>query len=112
MQRAGLVAARNGDPLDAKILADGRIAYANVALNAFGASDANAYEIRDLDGTLAREVRTAGSPTDHHELEQLANGNLAVLTYRRRAGVDLSAFGGPADATVLDAEIQEQGTPA
>jgi hypothetical protein len=94
-------------PLDARVLADGRVAFANVILNSFGASDLNAYEIRDLDGALVRKVQTVGSPTDHHELEPLTNGNFAVLTYRQRAGVDLTPYNGPANATVVDAEIQE-----
>ncbi len=38
---------------------------------------------------------------------RLPNGNSLVLVYRPRDGVDLSAHGGPANATVLDAEVQE-----
>lgn len=94
-------------PLDAKLLPDGTVAFARFFGGGSGTNAAGAYEIRALDGSLIREVQTVGSPTDHHELEVLANGNVAILTYRRRDHVDLSAFGFPADASVADAEVQE-----
>ena len=65
------------------------------------------FEVRRLDGTLLRTIGTVGTPTDDHELQELPNGNYVVVSYPPRDHVDLSAHGGPSDATVVDAEIQE-----
>ncbi len=48
-----------------------------------------------------------GTPTDSHDLQMLSNGNALLVSYRPRDGVDLSPWGGPASATVIDGEIQE-----
>jgi hypothetical protein len=45
------------------------------------------------------------APTDFHDFEPIGRGFL-VLVYHPREHVDLSAYGGPADATVLDSEVQ------
>jgi Arylsulfotransferase (ASST) len=97
----------NGAPSDAKYLDDGTFAWAT------GRATPNArYAIRGLDGSLEREMKTVGTPTDGHDLQLLANGNYMLMSYRERAGtVDLSAYGGPPDGTVVDAELQEL-TPA
>src|SRR3954468_21189261 len=60
-----------------------------------------------LDGALVRRLETVGSLTDGHDMELLPNGNWLLMTYPPRDHVDLSAWGGPSDATVLDSEIQE-----
>jgi hypothetical protein len=70
-----------------------------------------AWEIHRLDGTLVRTLRTVGSPTDHHDMEPLANGNYLLDTYRLRRNVDLEPFGGSGRGNVVDGEIQEL-TPA
>jgi VCBS repeat-containing protein len=92
-----------GAPADAKYLADGTIAWAS------DRATANArYEIRALDGSPVRELKTVATMTDGHDMQLLDNGNYLLMSYRQRAGtVDLSAYGGSADATVLDAELQE-----
>jgi Arylsulfotransferase (ASST) len=93
-------------PLDAKLLADDTVAFARGEATPFGGDD-TAYEIRSLDGTLLRTLVTVNAPTDHHDLLALPNGNYLLMTYKPRDDVDLSEFGLPADATVLDAEVQE-----
>jgi hypothetical protein len=97
-------------PLDAKLLSDNTIAFARGEATPFGRDD-TAYEIHSLNGALVRTLVTVGADTDHHDLQQLANGNFLLMSYKPRDHVDLSAHGGPSDATVLDAEIQEL-TPA
>ena len=94
-------------PLDAKVLSDGNLAWARFTGGGFGGTPDNAYEIHGLDGSLKRVVTTVGSATDHHDLQEVGNGNLLMVTYRPRDGVDLSPYGGPASATVMDSEIQE-----
>lgn len=94
--------------MDAKVLSDGSVAWARAEPGeTFGLNDDLAYEVRDLDGDRKRVLRTVGSPTDGHELQELGNGNYLLVTYRPRDGVDLTEYGGPADATIVDAEIQE-----
>jgi hypothetical protein len=88
-----------GNPLDAKLLPDNTVAFVT-----YPTGD---YQIVRLDGTFVRSVSTVGTPTDFHELQQLANGDYLLASYKPRDHVDLSAYGGPSDATVLDAEIQE-----
>jgi hypothetical protein len=97
-------------PLDASLMPDDTVAFARGEATPFGRDD-TAYEIYALDGTLLRTLVTVGADTDHHDFRRLANGNYLLMTYKPRDHVDLSAHGGPADATVLDAEIQEI-TPA
>ena len=98
-------------PSDGKLLPDGTLAWTRWYGDLFGARDKDAYEVRRLDGTLVRVLRTVGSPTDGHDMQQLPNGNYLLDTYRRRCCEDLSSYGGPSHAEVFDAEIQEI-TPA
>ncbi len=84
--------------VDAKLLADGTLA--------FGAT--KKYEIRTLDGTLLHTLKPVGADADTHDMLLLPDGNYMVMAGVPRPGtVDLTAFGGPADATVLDNEVQE-----
>jgi len=85
---------------------DNTVAFEIGSAGSFGSNPA-AYEIRRLDGTLVRWIATTGTPTDFHDFQQLPSGNYLLATYVPRDHVDLSPYGGPSDATVLDAEIQE-----
>ena len=98
---------RDSAPSDAQLLADGNLAWVTPTEKGVGTDPRSAYEEHRLDGRLVRRIKAVGNPTDQHELEPLPGGNVMVLAYRPRDGVDLSAYGGPASATVLDAEIQE-----
>jgi hypothetical protein len=89
---------------DARLI-DGNVAYAEANPGTFGSQYYVAYRIRRLDGSLVHSVHTVGAPTDFHDLQRIGRDYL-VLTYRPRPHVDLSAYGGPTDATVLDSEIQ------
>jgi hypothetical protein len=93
-------------PIDAALLDDDTLSWTRFPFDMVARNESH-YEIHTLDGTLVREVRTVGSPTDFRDLQVLPNGNYLTDTYRPRDHVDLSAYGGPADATVQDAEIQE-----
>ncbi|MGB2850290.1 MAG: aryl-sulfate sulfotransferase [Solirubrobacterales bacterium] len=88
---------------DSKYLDDGTLAWVQGTMG----NDPR-YQIRALDGTLLNTVRTVDTELDDHDLQLLPNGNYMVMSYKPRAGtVDLTAYGGPADAAVLDAELQE-----
>jgi hypothetical protein len=85
--------------VDFKLLPNGHVLYDEI--------DAGVYVERTLDGTEVRRVHTVGSWTDGHDALLLGNGNYLLITYRPRQHVDMSAYDGPADGTVLDGEVQE-----
>jgi hypothetical protein len=94
----------NPGPIDAKFLSEGgepRITW----WGQFG--NADGYQIRELDGTVVHTVSAVGGSTDIHELQREPNGDYLVISYQPREHVDLSAFGGGVDDTVIDAEVQE-----
>ena len=60
-----------------------------------------------LDGTFVRSVKTVGGPADPHDVLVLPNGHVVMVTIQPRTGVDLTALGGPADASICDHVVQE-----
>jgi hypothetical protein len=97
------------DVLDAGLLPDGNV---DVALG-FGRWPGPGLSLArwveyGLGGTLRRTFSIApGIPTDRHEMLMLPNGDYILLAHHPRSGIDLSHYGGPANATVLDAYIAE-----
>jgi hypothetical protein len=96
-------------PFDAKLLSDDTVAFGEWTVGSFSADPTRKYQVRRLDGSLARTVQAVGAPTDFHEMQELPGNHFLVISYVPRDHVDLSAYGKPDDATVLDAEIQEIG---
>jgi hypothetical protein len=74
----------------------------NIAWNAGGR-----IEEHRLDGSLVRSYSTVGDPMDFHDLELLPNGNHLAVTLTPKQNTDLSAWGGPSDATIIDHIVQE-----
>jgi hypothetical protein len=97
---------RGTKPHDAKLLPSGNFAWSTFT-NGQYASHSVPYEEHRLDGSLVRRIAAVGVPTDGHDLQVLPNGNYLVVSYVPRDGVDLSPYGGPVKATVIDAEVQE-----
>jgi Arylsulfotransferase (ASST) len=97
---------RGTKPHDAKLLPDGNLAWSTFT-NGEYASHSVPYEEHALDGRLVRRIAAVGVPTDGHDMEVMPNGHYLVVSYVPRSGVDLSAYGGPKRATVIDNEIQE-----
>lgn len=93
--------------LDLKALPDGDLAWSSFSGGSVGLDPAGAYEQRTLDGSLVRSLATVGVPTDHHDLQPLADGSVLLVAYRQRDAADLSPWAGPASATVLDPVVQE-----
>src|SRR3954451_10406858 len=96
-------------PLDASLLPNGHVVWAQQhGKDIARGISAGTYVEHRLDG---RRVRTFsipdGTPTDRHEMQLLPNGDYVVVGYKPRNGVDLSPYGGPSNATVLDALIEE-----
>ena len=95
-------------PLDLKVLSDGTLAWTPLLGAAYGVHPTHGYEVHTLDGSLVDTVASVDSPSDHHELLELANGNWLIVTYRVRLDtVDLTAIGGGAAETVVDSVLQE-----
>ncbi|HET7571322.1 MAG TPA: arylsulfotransferase family protein [Gaiellaceae bacterium] len=90
-------------PIDAKLL-PGRTPL--VAFASFPASTPE-YQIRRLDGTFVRKVVSPDGRIDDHELQRVGNGDFVYLVYQPRRHLDLTPYGGPADATVLEAHVEE-----
>ena len=94
------------NPIDAKLLPDGNLAWSE-STGAPYATHSVPYEERTFDGKLVRTIQAVGAETDSHDLQVLPNGDYLTVSYVPRDGVDLSPYGGPADATVTDALVQE-----
>ncbi len=90
-------------------LADGSLAWTQLLGQGFGdgSHPDGAVEVHALDGTLLRTIKAVGSFTDHHDITELPNGNIVVVTYVQRAGVDLTAIGMGTNQTVWDGHLQE-----
>jgi arylsulfotransferase ASST len=98
--RAGLT------PIDAKLLPDGNLAWSGFRGGSFALESAP-YEEHRLDGSLVRRIAAVGVNTDFHDLQVMPNGDYLFLSYvPRDEPVDLSPYGGPKNATVLDGVIQ------
>ncbi len=95
-----MVQPRRVFPIDAKLLSDDSVAFAEWILSSFNANPALKYQVRRLDGTLVRTLQTVGVPTDFHDLQELPNGNYLLVAYKPRDHVDLSAYGKSSDSTV------------
>jgi hypothetical protein len=72
-----------------------------------GALVDGALEERTFDGTFVRTVSTVDGPADAHDALLLPNGPFVRVAVQGRTGVDLTALGGPANATVCDDVVQE-----
>ncbi len=92
-------------PIDAKFITEAGQPTRITWWGQFGGADG--YQIRELNGTVVRTVSIVGGSTDIHELQRQPNGNYLVTSYQPREHVDLTAFGGGADDTVIDGEVQE-----
>jgi hypothetical protein len=91
-------------PFDGKLLPDGNLAWTRWV---FSRAPSGYFEEHALDGSLVRTWDAVGIHSNPHELQVLPDGSSMYAVYRPRDHVDLSRFGGPKDATVLDGEVQE-----
>jgi hypothetical protein len=91
-------------PFDAHLLPNGDLAWTRIAINnpASGPAEEHAF-----DGRLVRTYSTHGTPANEHDLQVQPDGSAFMIAYAPRDHVDLSRWDGPADATVLDGDVQE-----
>lgn len=92
-------------PMNAQVLPDGSVTWGLYTGGPYSVT--SRYEHVSLAGESLGSLTTVGVGTDVHEMQPLPNGNALLVAYVAREHVDLTALGGPADGTVLDAEIQE-----
>ncbi|MCA1838986.1 MAG: arylsulfotransferase family protein [Actinomycetota bacterium] len=85
-------------PLYSALLSDGNLA-ATFA-------DGTVEEIR-FDGSVAHVLRPTIGTADFHDLQLLRGGNYLIVTNIARSGMDLTSWGGPNSAVILDQVIQE-----
>jgi uncharacterized protein YndB with AHSA1/START domain len=95
---------RDRTPFNASLLPDGDLVWTMLAIHN---PSSNYFEEHSFDGRLVRTYQTVGEDTNEHELQVLPSGDVLLARYPARDGVDLSRWGGPKHATVLDGEIQE-----
>jgi hypothetical protein len=91
-------------PFDAHLLPDGNLAWTHIAINNPASGPA---EEHSFDGRLVRTYATHGTSANEHDLQVQPDGSAFMIAYPPRDHVDLSHWGGPSDATVLDGQIQE-----
>src|SRR3954453_19618539 len=90
-------------PVDARLLPDGTFTWARLG----GPISQTYWDHVALDGTPLSPFSTVGVGADHHDLQVLPNGSVLMIADTDRHHVDLRRFGGPRDATVIDASVQE-----
>lgn len=90
----------------AQVLSDGSVSWARSFGDGYGLDRRMAHEVRSLSGELLRLVRTRGPIVDGHELRELSGGSYLVGSYAPEAR-NLTSFGGPADAAIVAAQVQE-----
>lgn len=103
-----------GFPIDIKALGPKTLAWTR-GVGAFSIGNTtNHYDLRNLDGSLRKTVSPVGMGADHHDLDRTPDGNWLLISYVPRNCPstpsdceDLSAWGGPENANVIDCVIQK-----
>jgi hypothetical protein len=91
-------------PFNGELLPDGNLAWTRWV---FDREPSGYYEEHAFDGSLVRRWDSVGIHSNPHELQVLPDGSSLYAIYRPRDHVDLSRWGGPKDAIVLDGEVQQ-----
>lgn len=89
-----------------QVLRDGSLVWARSFGDGYGLDPRMAHEVRSESGRLLRLVRTGGSIVDGHEYRELPGGNVLLDTYVPERA-DLRRVGGPRQAAIVSAEVQE-----
>src|SRR3954468_5035032 len=95
--------AEGATPVDARFLPDGTFTWARLG----GGFSQTYWDHVALDGTKLAPFNTVGIGADHHDMQVLPNGDVLMIADTARDHVDLRRYGGPRDATVIDASVQE-----
>ena len=94
--------------MDFKLLRPNRVAF-------WHNSNGTQYDIYGLDGRRVQRIEAVGHGTDLHDLQPTSDGGFLTMSYVPRDCpatpsdcADLSPWGGPAEANVIDGVIQKQ----
>ena len=92
--------------INATLLPHARVAWSVRRLELLS-SRSRPYQVHRLDGARVGTIVGRKMISDYHELRPLPNGDLLILGAKRRDHVNLVAYGGPRNATVLDGVAEE-----
>lgn len=102
----------SGTPLDFKLLDSNTFAWVR-GVGPFSVLS-NHYDLRGLDGSLKGTVSPVGYGADHHDMQRTSDGGYLMVIYAPRDCPntpsdceDLSPYGGPSQANVIDGIIQK-----
>lgn len=94
--------------LQASILPNGTATWSRAFHDGYGVNPRMAQEVHTLSGRLIGLLKTQGDTiTDGHEVQPAPGGGVFLVSYVPRHGVDLSAYRGPRNTSVVDAEVQQ-----
>ncbi len=94
--------------INVEALANNTLSFSQTLGTSFGTDPNEPYEVHQLGASQVRYVQAVGSPTDHHELRMLPNGDTMVIAYPITSNVDLTGNGSyGSGATIADCAIQE-----
>ena len=93
--------------VDAKFVGRDSIGYWDATIGGAGLTD-GFFDIMSPSGQVTRRLKPTNGQADVHEATLRKNGNWYLLSGSVRDHVDLSSFGGNADSSVFDGEIEEQ----
>ena len=93
--------------VDVTLLSDGTIAWATNEGAGVGTDPNAAFEDFDPGTRVTREIKAPVSPMDFHELHEMPDGDLMMLSSPLKSDVDLTALGFSPSATIIDCVIQD-----
>ena len=89
------------------LLSDGTIAWAPNKGGGVGTDPNAAFGDFDLKTRVSSEIKAPVPPMDFHELDEMPNGDLMMLSSPLKSDVDLTALGFSSSATIIDCVLQD-----
>jgi hypothetical protein len=92
---------------DVTMLADDTIAWGMNVTPGFAVDPNGSFEVFNLKSQTTRLLAAPILPTDFHELQEMANGDLMMMSSPWRPNVDLTPIGGSSQGTIIDCVLEE-----
>jgi hypothetical protein len=93
--------------LNTTLLSGGRLAWMTQAAGGVATDPLGTYEVLNIHTLATTFIRAPIGPTDFHELEPMANGDLMYLSAILTPNIDMSGLGGSHSATLVDCLLEE-----
>ena len=93
------------EALGGEVVDGSRVVWARRTKRGYGARRSIVHEIRHLNGTLGQTVSSPALLTDHHEFNLTPTGTY-IDSYEPRHGLDLTSWGGPAEAWTMEGYVE------